>query len=175
MAFAGSAIGRGLKARCANDTVLLSCSFEESSTSGNSGNATIWPKSRTGHNPMPRSVRFLLLGSVFGAVLIAGILAAATRRSSASTKSASTAASAPVAASTTTTPSGEMVAPPGTVLYVAKKGDTMATLVRLYFADSSYITLSEFENAVRERNGDFKGAFLKPGANMIVPGMDNPI
>ena len=124
---------------------------------------------------MPRSVRFLLLGSVFGAVLIAGILAAATRRSSASTKSASTAASAPVAASTTATPSGEMVAPPGTVLHVAKKGDTMATLVRLYFADSSYMTISEFENAVRERNGDFKGAFLKPGANMIVPGMDNPI
>ena len=51
----------------------------------------------------------------------------------------------------------------------------MATLVRLYFADSSYMTISEFENAVRERNGDFKGAFLKPGANMIVPGMDNPI
>ena len=51
----------------------------------------------------------------------------------------------------------------------------MATLVRLYFADSSYITISEFENAVRERNGNFKGAFLKPGANVIVPGMDNPI
>ncbi len=124
---------------------------------------------------MPRSVRFLLLGSVFGAVLIAGILAAATRRSSASTKSASTAASAPVTASTTTPSSGELIAPPGTVLHVAKKGETMATLVRLYFADSSYITLSEFENAVRERNGDFKGAFLKPGANLIVPGMDNPI
>jgi hypothetical protein len=124
---------------------------------------------------MPRSIRFLLLGSVFGAVLIAGILAAATRRSSASTKSASTVAPAAAAASTTTQAPGEMVAPPGTVLHVAKKGETMATLVRLYFADSSYITLSEFENAVRERNGDFKGAFLKPGANLIVPGMDNPI
>ncbi|HLH05895.1 MAG TPA: putative glycoside hydrolase [Terriglobales bacterium] len=123
---------------------------------------------------MPRSIRFLLLGSVLGAVLIAGILAAATRRSSASAPDKTTSA---IASATTppVTSTDAIVAPPGTVLHVAKKGETMATLVRLYFADSSYMTISDFESAVRERNGDFKGAFLKPGANLIIPGMDNPI
>jgi len=64
------------------------------------------------------------------------------------------------------------VAPPGTVLYTAKKGDTMPGLLHKYLWQSTYMTGPEFEAAIRERNNNFKGVFLKAGDNYIIPGME---
>jgi len=64
------------------------------------------------------------------------------------------------------------VAPPGTILYTAKKGDTVPGLLHKYLWQSTYMTAPEFEAAIRERNDNFKGVFLKAGTNYIIPGME---
>jgi hypothetical protein len=67
------------------------------------------------------------------------------------------------------------VAPPGTILYTAKRGDTMPGLIHKYLWQSNYMTASEFEAAIRETNGDLKGVYLPADKNIIVPGMpDKP-
>ncbi|MGZ4787769.1 MAG: putative glycoside hydrolase [Terriglobales bacterium] len=65
-----------------------------------------------------------------------------------------------------------LVPPPGTILYTAKKGDTMPGLLHKYLWQSTYMTAPEFEAAIRERNNNFKGVFLKAGDNYMIPGMD---
>jgi len=67
------------------------------------------------------------------------------------------------------------VAPPGTVFYASKRGDTMPGLVHKYLWQSTYMTPSEFEAAVRQANGNFKGVYLPANQNIVVPGMpDKP-
>ncbi len=69
-----------------------------------------------------------------------------------------------------------LVAPPGTVLYATQRGDSMHTVFRKFWADSSYMTTAEFGAAVRQTNaGKIKGDFLKPGETLIIPGMEGPI
>ena len=58
--------------------------------------------------------------------------------------------------------------------YSAQKGNTLATLVRLYLPQSHYMTAGEFETAITQAN-HLKGPFLKPGP-VLVPGIeDKPI
>jgi hypothetical protein len=59
--------------------------------------------------------------------------------------------------------------PPGSVLHVVKRGDTMSLLVRMYLAQSSYLTASEFHSAVRAANGK---ASFRPGDQVIIPGIE---
>ncbi len=85
-------------------------------------------------------------------------------------KPAKTAATAAAAAST------PLVAPPGTVLYPVQRGDSMHTLFRKFWAESSFMTTAEFGAAVRGANPDkIKGDWPKPGQTLIIPGMEGPI
>src|SRR5512144_463280 len=80
------------------------------------------------------------------------------------------------AAPPASTPAAPLVAPPGTVLHQVAKGESMHTLFRKYWADSSYMTTAEFGGAVRELNaGKIKGDWPKPGETLIIPGMEGPI
>jgi hypothetical protein len=63
------------------------------------------------------------------------------------------------------------VAPPGSALYVAKKGDSIPLVARHYLAQTSYLTSTELSTAIRSANGDFKGTFLKAGQPVIIPGL----
>jgi hypothetical protein len=67
------------------------------------------------------------------------------------------------------------VAPPGTVLHVVAKGELLPHVIRKYWAASSFMTRTEMETALRERNSGIKGIGLKPGQTLIVPGMEGPI
>jgi hypothetical protein len=61
---------------------------------------------------------------------------------------------------------------PGTVVHVAKRGDTLPGLVRTYLWTSKYMTSSEFEAAIRSANRNVKGTFLKPGESIVIPGIE---
>ena len=63
------------------------------------------------------------------------------------------------------------VAPPGSALYVAKRGDSIPLVARHYLSQTSYLTSSELSEAIRAANGDFRGTFLKAGQPVIIPGL----
>ena len=63
------------------------------------------------------------------------------------------------------------VAPPGSALYVAKRGDSIPLVARHYLSQTSYLTSSELGEAIRTANGDFRGTFLKAGQPVIIPGL----
>ena len=68
-------------------------------------------------------------------------------------------------------PSLVTVAPPGSALYVAKRGDSIPLVARRYLSQTSYLTSSELSEAIHKANGDFHGTFLKAGQPVIVPGL----
>ena len=63
------------------------------------------------------------------------------------------------------------VAPPGTALYTAKRGDSVVAVARGHLSQTSYLTSSELAEAMRAANLDLKGAFLKNGQTVIIPGI----
>jgi hypothetical protein len=63
------------------------------------------------------------------------------------------------------------VAPPGSALYVAKRGDTIALVARHFVSQTSYLTSSELGEAIRKTNGDAQGNALKAGQSVVVPGI----
>ena len=67
------------------------------------------------------------------------------------------------------------VPPPGSVVYVTQKGDSMPTILRHYWRESMFMTHAEMETAIRQVNHDLKGNFFKPGMQIIIPGMNGPI
>jgi len=68
------------------------------------------------------------------------------------------------------------VAPPGSTLYWAKRGDTVQSVARHYLAQTSFLTSSELAESLRAANSDLRGTYLKPGQTIIVPGiLDAPI
>jgi LysM repeat protein len=82
-------------------------------------------------------------------------------------------ASVTLPASTPTTPK---VPAPGTALYQAKRGDTVISVARKYLGQTSYLTSSELASAMRAANPDLKGAFVKSGQEITIPGiLDAPI
>ncbi|MGA9041994.1 MAG: putative glycoside hydrolase [Terriglobales bacterium] len=69
-----------------------------------------------------------------------------------------------------------MVAPPGSALYVAKRGDAIATVSHRFVGQTSYLTSTELTEAIRQANGNLQGNFLKAGQQVIIPGiLDAPI
>ncbi|HKS71606.1 MAG TPA: putative glycoside hydrolase [Terriglobales bacterium] len=69
-----------------------------------------------------------------------------------------------------------LMAPPGSTVYTAKRGDTMISVAHQYISRTSYLTSSELAQAIRKSNGDFQGTFLKAGQQLIIPGiLDAPI
>ena len=63
------------------------------------------------------------------------------------------------------------VAPPGSALYVAKRGDSIPLVARHYLSQTSYLTSSQLSEAIRSANSDLHGTFLKAGQPVIVPGL----
>ncbi len=63
------------------------------------------------------------------------------------------------------------VAPPGSSLYWAKRGDTVLSVAHHYLAQTSYLTSSELAEAMRKANSNLQGTYLKPGQTVIVPGI----
>jgi len=63
------------------------------------------------------------------------------------------------------------IAPPGTALYVAKRGDTITSVAHQFLPQTSYLTSSELTVAIRGTNGNFRGTYFKAGQEMIVPGI----
>jgi hypothetical protein len=69
------------------------------------------------------------------------------------------------------TPAPQKIASSGSVLYIAKRGDSVIAVARHYLPQTSYLTSSELAEAIRHANDDVKGTFLKAGQNVIVPGI----
>jgi len=68
------------------------------------------------------------------------------------------------------------VAPPGTALYWAKRGDTVSSVAHHYLGQTSYLTSSELTEAMRKTNANLPTTFLRSGETVIVPGiLDAPI
>ena len=69
-----------------------------------------------------------------------------------------------------------VIAPPGSVVHVAQRGDSIPSVARQYLKKTSYLTSSEVAEAIRQANGNRQGTFLHPGEQIIVPGiLDAPI
>ena len=68
-------------------------------------------------------------------------------------------------------PSLVTVAPPGSALYVAKRGDSIPLVAHKYLSQTSYLTSSELTEAIHKANGDFHSTFLKAGQPVIIPGL----
>ena len=67
------------------------------------------------------------------------------------------------------------VAPPGSTLYLARRGDTVSIVAHHYLSQTSYLTSSELAEAIHKANAGAQGTFLKPGETVIVPGiLDTP-
>jgi len=60
---------------------------------------------------------------------------------------------------------------PGTVIYNAKRGDTIPGVARQYLKNTSYMTSSELAEAIRGANGGRAGNVLKAGEPITIPGM----
>jgi hypothetical protein len=68
------------------------------------------------------------------------------------------------------------VAAPGTSLYVARRGDSIPLVARHYLSQTSYLTSTELSEAIRKTNAELRGNFLKPGQQIVIPGvLDAPI
>jgi hypothetical protein len=68
------------------------------------------------------------------------------------------------------------IVPPGSALYLAKRGDSIPSVARRYLSQTSYLTSTELAEAIRKSNGDLRGTFLKAGQPVIVPGiLDAPV
>ena len=69
-----------------------------------------------------------------------------------------------------------LIAPPGSVVHEARRGDSLPSVARQYLKKTSFLTSSELGEAIRHANGDRTGTFLHPGEQLIIPGiLDAPI
>jgi len=69
-----------------------------------------------------------------------------------------------------------LVAPPGSTLYVAKRGEAINTVSHHFISQTSYLTSTELTEAIRQANGNLQGNFFKAGQQVIIPGiLDAPI
>jgi hypothetical protein len=64
-----------------------------------------------------------------------------------------------------------IVVPPGSDLYIAQRGDSIASVARRYLKRTSYLTSAEAADAIRTANNNRQGVFLKPGEPVIIPGI----
>ena len=61
--------------------------------------------------------------------------------------------------------------PPGTALYVAKRGDTISLVAHHFLPQTSFLTYTQLGDAIREASGNPKGTYLKSGQELMVPGI----
>jgi hypothetical protein len=73
-------------------------------------------------------------------------------------------------------PPAPVIAPPGSDLYVAQRGDSITAVARKYLKRTKYLTSTELAGAIREANHNRQGVFLKSGEQIIIPGiLEGPI
>lgn len=66
--------------------------------------------------------------------------------------------------------------PPGSELYKAQRGDSISSVARKYLKKTKYLTSSELGEEIRAASGNRQGAFLKPGEEILIPGiLESPI
>jgi hypothetical protein len=68
-------------------------------------------------------------------------------------------------------PPAPLIAPPGSDLYLAQRGDSIPSVARKYLKRTKYLTSSELAEAIRAANHDRQGVFLKSGEQIIIPGI----
>ncbi len=69
-----------------------------------------------------------------------------------------------------------VIAPPGSELYVAQRGDSIPLVARKNLKRTKYLTSAELAEAIREANHNRQGVFLKSGEQIIIPGiLESPI
>ena len=61
--------------------------------------------------------------------------------------------------------------PPGSELYVAKRGDSVPLVARHYLSRSSSLTSTELAEAIRKANPGATGTYLKAGQQIVIPGI----
>jgi len=64
-----------------------------------------------------------------------------------------------------------VIAPPGSELYIAQRGDSIPSVARKYLKRTKFLTSSELGDAIREANQKRQGVFLKSGEPIIIPGI----
>ncbi|HEX7423605.1 MAG TPA: putative glycoside hydrolase [Terriglobales bacterium] len=73
-------------------------------------------------------------------------------------------------------PPAPVIAPPGSDLYQAQRGDSIPSVARKYLKRTKYLTSTELAEAIRTANHNRQGVFLKSGEQIIIPGiLDGPI
>ncbi|HLK31782.1 MAG TPA: putative glycoside hydrolase, partial [Terriglobales bacterium] len=60
---------------------------------------------------------------------------------------------------------------PGHMAHTVTRGESVPSLARLYLPQTSFMTVSELEAAIRQANSGLHGNFLHPGEQLIIPGM----
>jgi hypothetical protein len=70
-----------------------------------------------------------------------------------------------------TEPAEPLVAPPGSDVYVAQRGDSIPSVARKYLKRTKYLTSAELAEAIRDANHNRQGVFLKSGEQIIIPGI----
>jgi len=88
-------------------------------------------------------------------------------------------ANAPTTNKTTnkkTEPAEPLVAPPGSDVYVAQRGDSIPSVARKYLKRTKYLTSADLAEAIRDANHNRQGVFLKSGEQIVIPGiLESPI
>jgi hypothetical protein len=64
-----------------------------------------------------------------------------------------------------------VVAPPGSEVYQARRGDSIPSVARKYLKRTKFLTSAELAEAIRAANHDRQGVFLKSGEQIIIPGI----
>jgi LysM repeat protein len=69
-----------------------------------------------------------------------------------------------------------LIAPPGSDIYTAQRGDSLPSVARKNLKRTKYLTSNELADAIREANHNRQGIFLKSGEQIIIPGiLESPI
>ena len=73
-------------------------------------------------------------------------------------------------------PPAPLIAPPGSDVYLAQRGDSIPSVARKYLRRTKYLTSYELAEAIRSANHNRQGVFLKSGEQIIIPGiLESPI
>ena len=73
-------------------------------------------------------------------------------------------------------PPAPVIAPPGSDLYQAQRGDSISSVARKYLKRTKYLTSAELAEAIRAANHNRQGVFLKSGEQIVIPGiLESPI
>jgi hypothetical protein len=69
-----------------------------------------------------------------------------------------------------------LIAPAGSDVYIAQRGDSIPSVARKYLRRTKYLTSTELGEAIRAANQNRQGVFLKPGEQIVIPGiLESPI